>query len=51
MIQTMAEPNFHKAQPPLVDDILQYGKQAFDPGSSEETRKSSVTKFNNLLNG
>jgi len=38
-----------KSQPPLVDNILQYGKQAFDPEESDQTRKSSLEKFNDLL--
>jgi hypothetical protein len=38
-----------KGQPPLVDRILQVGKQAFDPEISWETRKSNVPAFAALL--
>jgi hypothetical protein len=38
-----------KAQPPLVDRILQCGKQAFDPEISWETRKSNIPAFSALL--
>ncbi len=38
-----------KAQPSLVDVILQYGKQAFDPEESEQIREFNYTKFNELL--
>jgi len=36
-------------QPPLVDEILQHGKLAFDPESSEESRAAGVLKFSTLL--
>ncbi|KAH7397816.1 hypothetical protein BKA64DRAFT_600801 [Cadophora sp. MPI-SDFR-AT-0126] len=38
-----------KTQPPLVDSILQGGKQAFDPEVLEDTRRENVSKFNSLL--
>jgi hypothetical protein len=38
-----------KTQPPLVDSILQFGKQAFDPELSESTRRADISKFNSLL--
>ncbi|PVH84121.1 hypothetical protein DL98DRAFT_453607 [Cadophora sp. DSE1049] len=38
-----------KTQPPLVDSILQCGKQAFDPEIPEETRRENISKFNALL--
>jgi len=46
----MADPTSDKqAQPPLVDRILQSGKQAFDPEISWETRKANVPAFSALL--
>jgi hypothetical protein len=38
-----------KGQPPLVDKIIQNGKLAYDPDSSEEARALGVLKFNALL--
>ncbi|CZT45900.1 uncharacterized protein RSE6_06257 [Rhynchosporium secalis] len=38
-----------KIQPPLVDSILQCGKQAFDPEVPERTRRADVSKFNVLV--
>jgi hypothetical protein len=38
-----------KAQPPLVDSILQYGKQAFDPEIPWEKRKAGVPAFSAIL--
>ncbi|KAG4430858.1 hypothetical protein IFR05_013659 [Cadophora sp. M221] len=38
-----------KTQPPLVDSILQCGKQAFDPEVPENTRNANIAKFNTLL--
>jgi hypothetical protein len=38
-----------KAQPPLVDSILQYGKQAFNPEIPWEVRKANVPAFSALL--
>ncbi|KAL2069653.1 hypothetical protein VTL71DRAFT_14332 [Oculimacula yallundae] len=38
-----------KIQPPLVDSILQCGKQAFDPEILESTRKAEIAKFNKLI--
>ncbi|KAH6713742.1 hypothetical protein BKA61DRAFT_48215 [Leptodontidium sp. MPI-SDFR-AT-0119] len=38
-----------KTQPPLVDSILQCGKQAFDPEVPENTRRTNISKFNTLL--
>ncbi|RFU30871.1 hypothetical protein B7463_g5435, partial [Scytalidium lignicola] len=37
------------AQPPLVDQILQFGKPAFDPTLPEETRSINKYKFQELL--
>jgi hypothetical protein len=37
------------AQPPLIDRILQCGKQAFDPELSWEARKANVPAFSALL--
>ena len=45
----MDEASEKKAQPPLVDRILQCGKQAFDPGISWEMRKTNVLAFSALL--
>jgi hypothetical protein len=45
----MADESSEKAQPPLVDRILQCGKQAFDPEISWETRKANVPAFSALL--
>ena len=39
----------NKAQPPLVDRILQCGKQAFDPEIPWDTRKANVSVFSALL--
>jgi hypothetical protein len=38
-----------KGQPPLVDKILQAGKMAYDPESSEESRAMAALKFKDLL--
>lgn len=35
--------------PPLVDQILQSGKAAFDPDVPEEERMSNVPRFQTLL--
>jgi Required for nuclear transport of RNA pol II C-terminus 1/Required for nuclear transport of RNA pol II C-terminus 2 len=49
-IPAMADEGSKKnAQPPLVDRILQCGKQAFDPEVSWEERKASVPVFSALL--
>lgn len=46
----MAEPpSSKKAQPPLVDNILQYGKQAFDPELTQESRNENMSKFVELM--
>lgn len=36
-------------QPPLVDSILQYGQQAFDPELPESVRALNKPKFDLLL--
>jgi hypothetical protein len=41
----------NKGQPPLVDKIIQSGKLAYDPDSSEEARALGVLKFNALIEG
>jgi len=38
-----------EAQPPLMDRILQCGKQAFDPELSWEARKANAPAFSTLL--
>jgi len=38
-----------KAQPPIVDSILQYGKLAFDPELPEQSRKPQLSHFLSLL--
>jgi hypothetical protein len=43
------EASAKKAQPPLVDSILQNGKQAFDPEIPWELRKANVPAFSALL--
>lgn len=43
------ETSSKKAQPPLVDNLLQYGKLAFDPSLPEATRQSNQSKFNTLI--
>lgn len=45
----MEESQNNKAQPPLIDKILQYGKHAFDPELPEQTRRSNVPNFDDLL--
>jgi hypothetical protein len=38
-----------RAQPPLVDSILQNGELAFNPELPEDTRKSNKAKFDALI--
>jgi hypothetical protein len=38
-----------EAQPPLIDRIVQCGKQAFNPELSWEARKANVPAFSALL--
>ncbi|TVY48946.1 hypothetical protein LOCC1_G001390 [Lachnellula occidentalis] len=38
-------------RPPLMDRILQFGKAAYDPDLSEETRRQNQAQFKTLLNG
>ena len=38
-----------RGQPPLVDDLLQYGQGAFNPELSEEIRRPSQEKFYSLV--
>jgi hypothetical protein len=45
----MAGDTSKKAQPPVVDNILQYGKQAFDPELAVETREANFIQFTNLI--
>lgn len=37
------------AQPPLLDNLLQYGKLAFNPELPQETRYLNQTKFNDII--
>lgn len=38
-----------RGQPPLVDDLLQYGQWAFNPELPEATRQPSLLKFKSLI--
>jgi len=45
---SQSEPS-KKSQPPLVDDLLQYGQWAYDPALPEETRKPNKEKFRSVI--
>lgn len=42
-------PSSKKSQPPLVDNILQCGKQAFDPELPLQSRNANMSKFVELM--
>ncbi|RDW66011.1 hypothetical protein BP6252_09646 [Coleophoma cylindrospora] len=45
----MSQENASKAQPPLVDNLLQYGKLAYDPDQTEATRQENQQKLKEIL--
>ncbi|KUJ23057.1 uncharacterized protein LY89DRAFT_679873 [Mollisia scopiformis] len=47
----MAQYNSRRAEPPLVDKILQSGKEAFDPTLSPDARRSNAQSLLALLDG
>jgi hypothetical protein len=45
----MEEGSSKSAQPPLVDNVLQYGKQAFDPELPVADRNTNLAKYTSLI--